>query len=46
MNKIKVDNRILKCLFCITGDKDREIPFLLNVKKDMGLCFGLQMGSF
>lgn len=25
MNKIKVDNRILKCLFCITGDKDREL---------------------
>lgn len=40
MSKIKVDNRILKCLFCITGDKERELnTIFVECKKGYGPVF-------
>lgn len=46
MNKIKVDNRILKCLFCITGDKDRELnTVFIECKKGYGPVFWASNGG-
>ena len=40
MSKIKVDNRILKCLFCVTGDEERQLnTAFIECKKGYGLVY-------
>lgn len=46
MTKIKVDNRILKCLFCVTGEEERQLnTVFIECRKNTGPVFWASNGA-